>query len=63
MEPGRIEEGTHLFMCNTCYDEAFSARVAERAMRSANFRVLVTSRELPYQPWLQRVRSARPLHL
>jgi hypothetical protein len=55
MMADHIERATHVFLCNTCYTEALCSRIAERCLRSPRFKVLLTTRELPFQPWLRKV--------
>mmetsp|Transcript_1534 Transcript_1534/g.2821 ORF Transcript_1534/g.2821 Transcript_1534/m.2821 type:complete len:380 (+) Transcript_1534:318-1457(+) len=55
MQTDFLDEASHVFMCNTCYTEGLSVEVARRCMNNPNFRVMVTTRELPYQPYLRKI--------
>jgi hypothetical protein len=46
---------THFFACSTAFGAALCRSLAARLSRCPSFRVLVTSRPLPPQPYLLRV--------
>lgn len=50
-----ISDGTHFYMCSTAYSASICRRMAERLSQSPSFQVLVTSRALPVQPFLQKL--------
>jgi len=50
-----IEEATCVYMCNTVFPDRVCTAVAERCLFAKGFRVLLTTRELYDQPWLQKV--------
>lgn len=50
---GTCTGGTHFFLCSTAFSGSACRRIAERLAALPTFEVLVTSRQLPFQPYLQ----------
>jgi hypothetical protein len=50
-----VSDGSHFFLCSTAFGASLCRKVAERLSQSSNFQVLVTTRELPFQPYLQQI--------
>ncbi|KAF6265815.1 S-adenosyl-L-methionine-dependent methyltransferase [Scenedesmus sp. NREL 46B-D3] len=50
-----LQEGTHFYVCSTAFGAGICRSIAERLAASPNFQVLITSRQLPTQPYLYRV--------
>lgn len=47
-----LEQGTHFYLCSTAFSSGLCRSIAQRLAASPNFQVLVTSRQLPTQPYL-----------
>ncbi|WIA31873.1 hypothetical protein OEZ86_002738 [Tetradesmus obliquus] len=50
-----LQEGSHFYLCSTAFGAGICRSLAERLAASPNFQVLVTSRQLPTQPYLYNV--------
>lgn len=57
---GVLQAATHVFMCSTAFGASACRAVVDHLAASPNFRVLVTSRELPFQSHLIKLGEAGP---
>lgn len=51
----QYNDGTHFYLCSTGFKSMLCRKIAERVSKLPNFKVLVTSRQLPNQPYLRRL--------
>lgn len=50
-----LDQATHFYLCSTAFGAALCRSIAERLSASPNFQALVTSRQLPTQPYLLKI--------